>query len=157
MFVDDIVISSTKLDRSYQVVPGAAISGVLGSFTGPNVVADAGNRVRYFHYNDLGTVMAQTRANATVEGVWEPDWWGNYRWAYSGSPARPELGLTGKMYDEAAGLYYNNARWYDPERGRWMSESPPGTGKVDERGAAGFRSAQSLYSVWRKSVDSLGS
>ena len=51
LFVDDIVISSTKLDRSYQVVPGAAISGVLGSFTGPNVVADHANRVRYFHYN----------------------------------------------------------------------------------------------------------
>ena len=31
--VDDIVISSTRLDRSYQVVPCAAISG---TFTGPN-------------------------------------------------------------------------------------------------------------------------
>ena len=126
LFVDDIAISSTRLDRSYQVIPGAAIAGVLGSFTGRNVVADAGNRVRYFHYNDLGTVMAQTKANATVEGVWEPNWCGNYRWRYSASPARPELGLTGKMYDDEAGLYYFNARWYDPERGRWMSEEPLG-------------------------------
>jgi RHS repeat-associated protein len=102
---------------------------VLGSWTGPNVVAEAGNRVRYFQYNDLGTVLAQTKADGTLEGAWEPDHFGNYegRYAYSGSPARPELGLTGKIYDPAVGLYYFHARWYDSGRGRWTGKEPSGS------------------------------
>ncbi len=31
---------------------------------------------------------------------------------------------TGKEWDEEAGLYYYNARWYDPELGRFISEDP---------------------------------
>jgi RHS repeat-associated protein len=126
--VDDLVLGGGKLRRSRAVVPGAALGGVLGSWTGPNVVAEAGNRVRYFQYNDLGTVLAQTKSDGTLEGAWEPDHFGNYegRYAYSGSPARPELGLTGKIYDPAAGAYYSGARWLDPERGRWLSEEPLG-------------------------------
>jgi RHS repeat-associated protein len=124
LYLDDIVLGGGRLRRSRQVVPGAALGGVLGSWTGPNVVAENGVAARYFQYNDLGTVLAQTKADGSLEGAWEPDHFGNYegRYAYSGSPARPELGLTGKIFDPAAGLYYFNARWDDPERGRWMSE-----------------------------------
>ena len=32
--------------------------------------------------------------------------------------------FTGKDYDEVTGLYYFNARWYDPELGRFTSEDP---------------------------------
>jgi RHS repeat-associated protein len=40
---------------------------------------------------------------------------------------RPDtLGLTSKFFDDWAGLYYFGARWYDPERGRWISEEPLG-------------------------------
>jgi RHS repeat-associated protein len=70
--------------------------------------------------------MAQTKTSGTWEGVWEPDHFGNYRYKWSTSPARPELGLTGKMWDASAGLYYFNARWLDPERGRWASKDPLG-------------------------------
>jgi hypothetical protein len=48
--IDDLIFSAGKLRRSYQVVPGAAIGGVLGSQTGPNVVAENGQTRRYFHY-----------------------------------------------------------------------------------------------------------
>ena len=30
----------------------------------------------------------------------------------------------GKYLDEVTGLYYNQARWYDPTLGRFLSESP---------------------------------
>ncbi len=33
-------------------------------------------------------------------------------------------GYTGKDYDSEAGLYYFNARWYDPELGRFTTEDP---------------------------------
>jgi hypothetical protein len=135
--VKDMVVSGGKCRRSYSEIPGAAICGVLGSWTGPNVDKDNDNAVRYFHYNDLGTVLAQTKAAsvgsgaAIVEGVWEPDFFGNYcaedgsatRWAYAGSPARPELGLTGKMWDGVAGMNYVNARWGDTERGRFAAQT----------------------------------
>jgi RHS repeat-associated protein len=126
VYLDDLVFGGGRLRRSRQVVPGAALGGVLGSWTGPNVVAENGVAARYFHYNDLGTVLAQTKADGSLEGAWEPDHFGNYegRYAYSGSPARPELGLTGKIYDEAAGAYYVHARWLDSERGRWVSKEP---------------------------------
>ena len=32
--------------------------------------------------------------------------------------------FTGKDYDEVTGLYYFNARWYDPLLGRFTSEDP---------------------------------
>ena len=40
-----------------------------------------------------------------------------------GDLATPAL-YTGKEWDEEIGLYYFNARWYDPELGRFISEDP---------------------------------
>ena len=40
-----------------------------------------------------------------------------------GDYAAPAL-YTGKEWDAEAGLYYHNARWYDPELGRFISEDP---------------------------------
>ncbi|HEX7713117.1 MAG TPA: RHS repeat-associated core domain-containing protein [Bacillota bacterium] len=37
-------------------------------------------------------------------------------------PEETEDGFTGKDWDEDIGLYYFNARWYDPEVGRFISE-----------------------------------
>jgi RHS repeat-associated protein len=92
------------------------------------VVAENGVAARYFHYNDLGTVLAQTKADGSLEGAWEPDHFGNYegRYVYSGSPARPELGLTGQIYDPAVGGHGYRHRWYESERGRWLSPDPAG-------------------------------
>ncbi|MDY7027332.1 MAG: RHS repeat-associated core domain-containing protein [Spirochaetota bacterium] len=36
---------------------------------------------------------------------------------------------TGKELDEATGLYYYNARWYDPELGRFITEDPARDGR----------------------------
>ena len=35
-----------------------------------------------------------------------------------------EAGFTGKDFDEDIGLYYFNARWYDPDLGRFVEEDP---------------------------------
>jgi hypothetical protein len=47
------------------------------------VVAENGVAARYFHYNDLGTVLAQTESDGTLEGAWEPDHFGNYEGRYA--------------------------------------------------------------------------
>jgi RHS repeat-associated protein len=73
-------------------------------------------------------LLTTTYATAAVRGLNEPDSFGNYRTVagtYYGT--RPDtLGLTGKFLDTDIGLYYFGARWFDPERGHWMSEEPLG-------------------------------
>lgn len=70
--------------------------------------------------------MVTTDASGVKTDLWEPDAFGNYanRYAAPSSPTRPRIGLTGKEYDEDAELYYFYQRWYDPERGRFISKSP---------------------------------
>ena len=36
------------------------------------------------------------------------------------------LGLQSNFFDADAGQYYGKARWYNPERERWMSKKPLG-------------------------------
>jgi RHS repeat-associated protein len=42
----------------------------------------------------------------------------------TGSGESERLKYTGKDFDEDAGLYYFNARWYDPGTGRFITEDP---------------------------------
>jgi RHS repeat-associated protein len=44
----------------------------------------------------------------------------------SNASANPGIGYTGQFWDGAAGMYYCQARWYDPSTGRYMSEDPTG-------------------------------
>jgi RHS repeat-associated protein len=105
----------------------------------------------YYHFNDLGTVLATTDSGGDAIGVYEPDFFGNYTQTVVAegdggeggegggeggfqaltvpeTPApRPDtLGLQSKFFDPWAGLYDFGLRWLDPERGRWMSEEPLG-------------------------------
>lgn len=73
--------------------------------------------------NDSGTVTARVNYDA----------FGNVINAVNGSGAAitnvasqlPFL-YTGKFRDAVTGLQYNNARWYDPRTGRWLSVDPIG-------------------------------
>jgi RHS repeat-associated protein len=44
----------------------------------------------------------------------------------SNASYNPGIGYTGQFWDAAAGMYYCQARWYDPSTGRYMSEDPTG-------------------------------
>lgn len=37
---------------------------------------------------------------------------------------KSEIGFTGKFFDSATGLQYNNARWYDPSTGKFINKDP---------------------------------
>jgi hypothetical protein len=118
------LVAAGTLRRAYQLAPGAALGGTLavqsGSVGGEGAAAWGKS---YYHYNDLGTVLPTTSASGAKLGLWNPDFFGNYRWAAAGSPARPEIGQTGKMWDSAAEAYCVNARWYDSERCIFISKS----------------------------------
>jgi RHS repeat-associated protein len=76
----------------------------------------------YLHTDHLGSVVAATDASGAV--VWTNEY------TPFGSSAEEEkrkdkyARFTGKGYDEEAGLYYFNARWYDAETGRFTTEDP---------------------------------
>ncbi len=133
LWVDDLTVAVGALGRSWQVIPGAAIRGVLGAQTGAagaiditdgqtQAVAPWGKY--YYHYNDLGTVYATTTATGDKLGVYQPDHFGNYQYV---DGLRPDtMGLTGKFRDASSALNYYGARWLDDERGRWMTREPMG-------------------------------
>lgn len=66
--------------------------------------------------------MVTTTANGIMLGVYEPNYYGKYKCL---TGYRPDtMGITGKLHDNDADLDYFNARWYDPERGSFISKDP---------------------------------
>jgi RHS repeat-associated protein len=55
------------------------------------------------------------------------------------------FGWTGRYRDAHTGLQYNNARWYDPTVGRWLSEDPIGFGASDANLLRYVDNAPTLY------------
>ncbi|MGN8913001.1 polymorphic toxin-type HINT domain-containing protein [Anaerofustis butyriciformans] len=117
----------------------------IRTITSQNVVAPDGSIISskrsegYYIYNlDL--------KGSTVSIV-APD--GNYKLVYAydiyGEPVKRgdkdfynEITYTGAVYDESTGLYYMNARYYDPETGRFITED-------SERGEFDDPLTQHLY------------
>jgi RHS repeat-associated protein len=75
--------------------------------------------MRYLHQDHLGSTSIVTDANgdAVFERSYDP--WGNIRVA-SGTADMDRL-YTGQRFDATTGLYYYNARYYDPTIARFIS------------------------------------
>ena len=77
----------------------------------------------YYHHTDyLGTTEVVTDESGNV--VWEAGYeaFGSVLSEHGESKFTPSY--TGKFFDKASGLYYFNARWYDSEIGRFITEDP---------------------------------
>jgi hypothetical protein len=77
LYVDDVILSGGALERSYQIYPGASIGGTLGEQNG----ASTNYSIIYYHYNELGTVVATTLASGALQYAYEADAFGNYYWS----------------------------------------------------------------------------
>ena len=90
------------------------------------VVGGSGKKF-YYHNDHLGSALSVTdeNGNKVVERDFTPFGERINTDVYDDEPRdieEDESGFTGKDWDEDVGLYYYNARWYDPAVGRFISE-----------------------------------
>lgn len=102
--------------KSYVYALGKHLARVDG------VIGDSEAPVYFYHTDQVGSIRALTDRQGQV--VWNADYLA-FGSQYGKEGAVDELhGFTGKEYDPDTGLYYYNARWYDSELGRFISEDP---------------------------------
>ncbi len=102
--------------RSYVYALGKHLARVDG------VIGDSSAKVYYYHTDNVGSVKAVTDQSGKV--VFNADYFAFGTKYTSNGDFDEAHGFTGKEYDSDAGLYYYNARWYDGETGRFISEDP---------------------------------
>jgi len=76
----------------------------------------------FYLFDALGSVVNLATPQGTLLARYQWDAWGNLRDALE-SDANP-FGFTGHEHDPETGLIYAEARFYDPEIGRFLSEDP---------------------------------
>lgn len=111
---DDLIVRATYLQ-------GPGIDQVLA--------LTRGEQTLYVHADRRGSIRALTDADAKIAGTYQYDAFGRIL-AQAGAVASP-FHFTGREFDEATGLYYFRARWYDPALGRFLTKDPQ-PGSIDE-------------------------
>ncbi len=86
------------------------------------IVEKGNTKKTYYHHTDhLGTTVCITDSTGKVIWNCEEDAFGN---VLSKTNSNFVLNFTGKLLDENTNLYYFNARWYDSDMGRFITEDP---------------------------------
>ncbi len=87
------------------------------------MVGDEPNlKTYYYHTDHLGSIQAVSDSTGSIVGSYTYDPFGNVILEQS-YPDADRIRFTGKRLD-ATGLYYFNARYYDPTLGRFISADP---------------------------------
>src|SRR5690606_25943229 len=91
----------------------ARVDGKVGS----------GEKQTYFYHTDhLGSTVLVT--DEAGQAVWSTEYTPFGSLTIAEGKLKRAAKFTGKDLDEDTGLYYFNARWYDQEIGRFISEDP---------------------------------
>jgi RHS repeat-associated protein len=77
------------------------------------------NVFQYYHPDDLTSTSIQTDTNGAVVQNYEYSAFGQSRYTQSTNVFKASRRYTGQVLDDATGLYYYNARYYDPQLGRF--------------------------------------
>ena len=75
----------------------------------------------YYRKNLQGDIIAIVDEAGNEAGRYTYDAWGNCSVSGSGVMSANPFRYRGYYWDDEAGLYYLNTRWYDPEVGRFIS------------------------------------
>ncbi len=82
----------------------------------------------YTHVDQVGSVTAITDNSGALSWKNEFTPYGELADGDRAAPDGVQM-YAGHFWDEEAGLYYSNARWYDPTTGRFVSEDPARDGQ----------------------------
>jgi len=113
-------------DYVYTVGPGA-----INNVTERHLHTDMGADSWYYQYDHRGNVVAITDYAGKILRGYQYDAFGNIPFSFatgqSGAAPTDDILFTGKDLDPDTGLYYFNARWYDPEIGTFVARTtlPP--------------------------------
>jgi RHS repeat-associated protein len=109
---------TTRKIKSYVYAVGKYLARVDGT------IGDATAKKYFYHTDHLGSIRAVTNQAGKV--VYKADYlaFGTRFGEETDGEFDEEHGFTGKEYDPDTGLYYYNARWYDADLGRFISEDP---------------------------------
>ena len=89
-------------------------------------LSSGGTTSHYCQYDHRGNVVAVSDSSGDIQYGYLYDAFGNIMFSFDeGAAAAPtdDILFTGKDYDADTGMYYFNARWYDPEIGRYISKA----------------------------------
>ena len=91
-------------------------------YCGEEVIGLKYNGVMYYYRKNLqGDIIAIVDEEGNEVGRYAYDAWGNCLASGSGVISANPFRYRGYYWDDEAGLYYLNTRWYDPETGRFIS------------------------------------
>ncbi|MCP4428266.1 MAG: RHS repeat-associated core domain-containing protein [Chloroflexi bacterium] len=104
---------------------------------------DAASDVSFILIDHLGSTTTTLWADGSARSHLRYNPWGEERWNVNVSPTGTRF--TGQRWDEGLGLYDYNARYYDPEIGRFISADTiiPGQERLTPL-AVGFHETQFL-------------
>ena len=113
-------------ERAVEISGGTTSEGAMSGETTEDSTASEGtknSRFAYYLYNkDIqGSTTSVLGADGIGELSYEYDDFGETE-INGNSVFQNEICYTGGIYDETTGLYYLNARYYDPENGRFLTE-----------------------------------
>jgi RHS repeat-associated protein len=86
----------------------------------------------YLLVDQLGSTRALTNSSGAVTATFTYDAWGNLTGS-TGSATTPFM-YAGQYLDPTTGLYYMQARWYDPSTGEFLSVDPAFNATLDAYG-----------------------
>lgn len=106
---------------------GAAVARYAGTqYTDEALAMLRSGTTSYYEADGLDSVTSLSNAAGALAQTYTFDSFGN-RTASTGSLTN-SFQFTGREFDPESNLYYNRARYYDPQAGRFISEDPLGFG-----------------------------
>jgi RHS repeat-associated protein len=109
-----------------------ANSYIYGPDGTPVEQISSGGTPTYLLADQLGSTRALTNSSGSVTATFSFDPWGNLTGS-TGSATTPFM-YAGTYLDSATGLYYMQARWYDPSTGEFLSVDPAVSQTLDAYG-----------------------
>ncbi|MCV4938341.1 RHS repeat protein, partial [Escherichia coli] len=83
-------------------------------------------KIHLYHCDHRGLPLALVSTEGATEWCAEYDEWGNQLSEDNPHQLQQLIRLPGQQYDEESGLYYNRHRYYDPLKGRYITQDPIG-------------------------------